>query len=47
MIRFRSQEEYIKEEKDKNGNVVKITLYENGFTIDDGEFNDYNDPKNK
>jgi UBX domain-containing protein 1 len=27
--------------------VCKITLYENGFTIDDGEFQDYSDPKNK
>jgi UBX domain-containing protein 1 len=27
--------------------VAKITLYENGFTVDDGEFQDYNNPKNK
>ena len=27
--------------------MVKITLWENGFQVDDGEFEDYNDPKNK
>jgi hypothetical protein len=44
---FRSQEDYVKEEKSKNASVCKITLYKNGFVIDEGEFNDYNEPKNK
>lgn len=26
---------------------MKITLYQNGFTIDDGTFRDYNAPENK
>jgi UBX domain-containing protein 1 len=26
---------------------VKITLYANGFCVDDGEFRDYNEPQNK
>ena len=26
---------------------VKLTLYANGFTVDDGEFRDYNEPQNK
>jgi len=26
---------------------VKITLYSNGFTVDDGEFRDYTDEANK
>ena len=27
--------------------MVKITLWENGFQVDDGDFEDYSDPKNK
>jgi len=33
--------------KDKPEHNCKITLYRNGFTIDDGQFRDYNDPANK
>jgi len=45
---LRTPDEYAKEEKSKSGaNVCKIILYENGFQIDEGEFQDYNDPKNK
>ncbi len=28
-------------------NSVKITLYANGFTVNDGPFRDYKDPANK
>ena len=35
------------ESKEKPENNCKITLYRNGFTIDDGEFRAYNDPANK
>lgn len=47
ILSLRTPEDYEKEEKSNNKSVCKITLYENGFTIDDGEFQDYNDPKNK
>lgn len=37
-----------KEGKDKDDEIkCKITLYQNGFTIDEGEFRDYATPENK
>lgn len=37
----------VKNAKEKREANCKITLYRNGFTIDNGPFRDYNDPKNK
>lgn len=33
--------------KDKPDVEIRITLYQNGFTIENGEFRDYNTPENK
>ncbi len=35
------------EEREKPSHNCKVTLYRNGFTVDDGAFRDYNDPANK
>merc|ERR1711976_29143 len=40
--------EFSKENPDAKGNPnAKITLYANGFIIDDGEFRDFSNPENK
>ena len=47
LVKLRTPEEFEKEEKKKDGHVCKITLFKNGFIVDDGEFCDYSLPENK
>lgn len=36
-----------KSDKEKPDTEIRITLYQNGFTVEGGEFRDYNTPENK
>ena len=35
------------DEKDRPDTEVRITVYQNGFTVDEGEFREYDTPENK
>ena len=44
---YRNSQKLKSESREKPENNCKVTLYRNGFTVDDGQFRDYNDPANK
>ena len=45
--KLNSEKNKDRDEKDKPEKSVRITLYQNGFTIDGGELREYNTPENK
>ena len=47
MEKVRRNESRGKEEFDRTKDRIKLTIYRNGFVVDDGEFRPLTDPKNK